>query len=177
MKFDILNHWTGAVQFTAEIGCSKDDSPSVKIGLAAKWAFENGADLRGADLRGADLRGADLWGADLRDADLWGANLWGANLRDADLWGAKYGDGIPITMPPLQVMGLEWPVLILDRHMKIGCEIHGLAEWEGFDDRRILAMDGKTALTFWRQNKEALLAMARIHGRDFAAEEKEKADA
>ena len=82
--------------------------PRVKLGLAVKWARENGADLRGADLRGAYLRGADLRGADLRgaylgDANLGGADLRGAYLGDADLRGAYLGDAKNLKLPPFQI--------------------------------------------------------------------------
>ena len=70
MKFDILNIFTGAVQFTAEIDCNKDESISIKIGLAVKWAVKNKADLRSANLRFADLSSANLRSADLRSANL-----------------------------------------------------------------------------------------------------------
>jgi hypothetical protein len=79
MKFDILNRFTGAVQFTAEISCAEDVLPSVKLGLAVQWAIKRDANLRGADLSGANLSGADLSGADLS-----GANLSGADLSDAE---------------------------------------------------------------------------------------------
>ena len=98
-KYEVRNRWTGDVQFTAEIAVTPDMPPSVKLGLAVKWARKNDADLRGAnlsdaDLRGAnlsdaDLRGANLSGANLSDADLRGANLRGANLRGANLRGAN----------------------------------------------------------------------------------------
>ena len=88
MKFDIQNRLTGKVQFTAEIECDVDASSGIKIGLAVKWAFKSGADLRGADLSGAYLSGAYLSGAYLRVADLRGADLRGAYLRVADLSGA-----------------------------------------------------------------------------------------
>jgi hypothetical protein len=90
MNFDILNRWTGNIQFTAEIDCDETLSPRLKMGLAVKLAFKSGADLRGADLSGAVLSGADLRdavlrGAVLRGADLSGADLSGADLSDADL--------------------------------------------------------------------------------------------
>ena len=102
MRFDILNRFTGAVQFTAEIECKADELPSVKLGLAVKAAIKEkadlrsanlyGADLRSANLYGADLYGANLYGADLRSANLYGANLYGADLYGADLYGADlYG--------------------------------------------------------------------------------------
>ena len=55
-KFEVRNHWTNAVQFTAEIATTVDMLSSLKLGLAVKWARKNGANLRGANLRGADLR-------------------------------------------------------------------------------------------------------------------------
>ena len=105
MKHDILNRFSGAVQFSAEIECKDDASTSVQLGLAVTVAVKadanlscadlSGADLsraylsyanlRGADLRGSDLSYANLSGADLSRADLMGANLRGADLRGADL--------------------------------------------------------------------------------------------
>ena len=75
IKFDVLNRFTGAVQFTAEIECDEGASVSVKLGLAVRWAVKAGADLAGAYLAGADLAGADLAGADLARAYLAGAYL------------------------------------------------------------------------------------------------------
>ena len=45
--------------------------------------------------------------------------------------------------------------------MKIGCERHTLDEWEQFTDEDILAMDGKTALTFWKTWKTPLIKYGR----------------
>ena len=45
-KFDVLNRWTGKVQFAAEITVTPDMTPSVKLGLAVKWGYRAGADLR-----------------------------------------------------------------------------------------------------------------------------------
>ena len=97
IKFDIMNRFSGDVQFTAEIDCADDAVRSVKVGLALKWAVKTGADLYGADLSGANLSGADLTHANLTHANLTGANLtgaslYGANLTGADLTGANlYG--------------------------------------------------------------------------------------
>ena len=55
IKFDI-KHWiTGEVKFTAEIDCAEDARPSLKLGLAVKWAIESRANLSGAYLSGANL--------------------------------------------------------------------------------------------------------------------------
>ena len=89
IKFDVLNRLSGDVQFSAEISCAADALPSIKLGLAVKWAIKNKADLRSADLSYADLSYANLSYADLRSADLSYADLSYANLRYADLSYAK----------------------------------------------------------------------------------------
>jgi hypothetical protein len=91
-KFDVFNRFTGSVQFTAEIDCAADAMPSVKLGLAVKWAVKAGANLVRADLTGADLAGADLVRANLVRADLTGADLAGADLVRANLAGANLTD-------------------------------------------------------------------------------------
>lgn len=90
MKFNVMNRYTGEVQFTAEIDCDEDAGASEELRLAVIWAKENDVDLSCADLRGADLsyvdlRYVDLSCADLRDADLRGADLRGADLHYATL--------------------------------------------------------------------------------------------
>jgi len=96
MKFEIKNRWTGEVQFTAEIKCNKNDERELMIGLAVKWAIENGANLTRANLYGANLDGANLDGANLTRANLYGANLTRANLTRANLDGANL-DGANLT--------------------------------------------------------------------------------
>ena len=101
--YNILNCFTGGVQFTAEIDCDPASPPPIKLGLAVRFAVAKRADLIDADLIGADLIGADLRGASLscaclkgarlscaclRGACLRGADLIGADLRGADLIGA-----------------------------------------------------------------------------------------
>ena len=68
MRFNILSRFTGAIQFTAEIDCKEDESTSIKIGLAVKWAIKNSADLSSADLSYANLSSANLRSADLSSA-------------------------------------------------------------------------------------------------------------
>ena len=145
-------------------------------------AYLSGANLASANLTGANLSGADLASANLASADLEGANLVGANLASANLVGAnlvganlasaKWSYGVVISQQPIQLYGLHWSVTILDAHMQIGCELHSLAEWAEFDDARIVAMDGRDALRFWRDHKDALLSLARAEGRSFEKVEK-----
>jgi hypothetical protein len=182
-KYEVRSRWTNDVQFTAEITCDPAALPSIKLGLAVKWGVKAGANLTGANLADSNLAGANLTGANLADsnlaganltganlagANLTGANLAGANLTRANLTGAKWRDGITIQRAPIQIYGLSpYAVTILDQHMQIGCELHSLADWGAFDDRRILQMDGRVAAKFWAANKAGLLAIARGNERSF----------
>ena len=157
-KHQIKNRWDESVLFECEV---PDDITS---GLCTRYALEQAVKVR------ANLRGANLSGANLADAYLGGANLADANLADANLADAKWRNGIVINKPPIQLFGLHWRVTILDSHMQIGCELHALADWAAYDDRRIAEMDGRNAMRFWRAHKDALLSLAAIAGRGPAAE-------
>jgi hypothetical protein len=131
------------------------------------------ANLRNADLRNADLRNADLWNANLsdadlrnanlrnanlRNADLWNADLWNANLSDANLWNADLwnanlwnASGLNDYVKCIQID--TYAIAYTSDVMQIGCERHTISEWAEFDDKRILEMDGKTALKWWRKYK------------------------
>jgi hypothetical protein len=135
-------------------------------------AYLADADLARADLADADLADAYLARADLARANLAGANLAGANLAGANLADAKWRNGIVINKAPIQLYGLLWNVTFLDAHMQIGCELHSLADWQSFDDARIVQMDWQ-ALRFWRDHKDALLSLARSAGRSFEPVEAE----
>ena len=89
-------------------------------------------------------------------ADLSGANLYGANLYGANLYGEK------LTKTPIQILGLRWPVLILERQIKIGCEIHDAKDWGKFKDSRISKM-GSDALAWWKINKKIILDLHKAH--------------
>ena len=88
IKFDVINRWSGKVQFTADIDCDENASSSVKLGLAVRWAVKARADLADANLADAYLADANLAYANLARANLTGAYLARANLADADLTGA-----------------------------------------------------------------------------------------
>ena len=139
-------------------------------GANLSGAYLSGANLSCANLIVAYLSGANLSGAYLSGANLSGANLSGAYLSDANLSGAKW-NGIIINRAPLQItIPNQWPIFILDDHMQIGCELHTLADWRQFDNARIVAMDGRSALAFWRKYKDVLLAMATADGRGITPE-------
>ena len=177
MKHQIVSRYNSAkVLYDCEL---PDETPSGMVVRAAlekataadadlAGAYLTDANLAGANLAGANLAGANLSGANLTDANLAGANLSGANLAGANLTGANLAGakwrGIVISKPPLQLFGLKWRVTLLDAHMQIGCEFHSLSEWSAFDDARIVAMDGRDALRFWRDYKAVLFGLATASG-------------
>jgi len=117
----------------------------------AAWLYGDSEYGERADLTGANLRGANLMGANLIDANLTGANLIDANLRDANLRDCN-GNLKHIK----SVFCEQYPVTYTVDVMQIGCQRHSIAEWWEFDDKRILEMDGKTALKWWRTWKPIL---------------------
>ena len=146
VKFQILNRFTGTMQFECELGTEiACMSFGFRLGFAVKKAIELRADLSGADLSRAYLSGANLSGAYLSCA--------------------KWRAGIIIQRAPLQISGLAYPVTILDQHMQIGCELHSIAEWAAFDNERIARMDGIRARKFWDAHGASLLALAASDGR------------
>ena len=88
----------------------------------------------------------------------------GASLVGASLVGASLDGAIKIRKIPIQIIGLRWPVIIFDSHMRIGCEFHPIKEWACFDDNRIKTMDS-TAIEFWKTNKESIMSLCRANGR------------
>ena len=147
-KIQIHRRDTNAVLFECE--APADLSSGLRMRHALEKATQAGANLDGAILAGANLAGANLVGA----------NLYGADLYGADLYGAKFGDGVTAERGIRQVLGLQWPVTIFDNHMRIGCQLHSLADWAAFTKRDIVEMDGTDALLFWRRHKAMLLALA-----------------
>lgn len=126
------------------------------------WLYDKDrkrADLSGADLSGAHLSGAYLSGAYLSGAYLRGAYLRGADLSRADLRGATYGDGVPMSNAPIQLIGFKYFVLILDSHIKIGCNLQSIEDW--LADKNIPAKD----FADWQMRKPALIAVLKAAGR------------
>jgi len=137
-----------------------------------RGAFLNGANLAGQDLSDMDLSNCDLSGVNFEEADLSRANLTGAvktgiNLKGTIFSGTIWSDGITISRTPILITGLPFEVQILDEHMNCGCELHCLAEWAAFDDRRVAEMSSVKGLRAWKAHKDALLALARAEGRVF----------
>jgi hypothetical protein len=139
-------------------------------GANLRGAYLQGADLRGAYLEGANLEGANLRGASLIGANLEGANLEGANLIGADLEGAYLegailGKDTELTKPVIQISTTPYYIFIFDNTMKIGCEFHSIKNWMSFTDSRVLEMDGRTALKWWREWRAPIQSICEAQGR------------
>ena len=124
-----------------------------------RWADLSGANLSFANLGAADLGAADLRGADLSGANLSGANLSGANLsraylRDADLRGAR---GNKREVKNFQFSAYN--VVIAVDTAFVGCETHSIDDWLSFDEDRIRQMDGKQAVTFYKNILKPMLIL------------------
>jgi hypothetical protein len=81
--------WRLMGEISVSIQCDPLATLGVKLGLAARAAYQSGASLDGARLDGASLDGASLDGARLDGARLVGASLVGARLDGASLDGAS----------------------------------------------------------------------------------------
>jgi len=150
MLIEIKNRFTGAVIFSHNV-------ENNTIALTVQFAVKSRADLSGADLSGANLYGANLTGANLTDANLTGANLTGTNLT-----GAKYGDA-SFELGFKSYYGATYYAMFFDAHIKIGCKFFTTDEWRNFSDDEIEDLDGNTALTFWRDQKAVIMAIADAH--------------
>jgi len=83
--------------------------------------------------------------------------LEGANLRGADYNGEK------LEKEPIQILGLKYFVFITLEQIKIGCELHKATEWKDFDDKRIIGMDEKKGLEWWKEHKDLILKVHEVH--------------
>ena len=93
--------------------------------------------------------------ANLRSADLRSANLSFANLRFANLRFANILGGIGNLAELKSIFVDTYQITYTAEVLQIGCERHDIADWWGFDDKRIERMDGK-ALEWWKQWKPIL---------------------
>ena len=60
MKYDVLNRFTGEVQFTADIDCDENELTSIKLGLAIQWGYKNKKNLARANMEGAYMARANM---------------------------------------------------------------------------------------------------------------------
>ena len=100
-----------------------------------------------------DCKETELHGIKIGLAVRWaiknGANREGANLYGARLDGAS---GINDYIKCIQIE--TYPITYTSDVLQIGCERHLISEWAEFDNARIVQMDGKNALRFWKKYKD-----------------------
>ena len=137
------------------------------VKMYGKRANLSNADLSNTDLFGTALSRVDLSEADLSRANLYGANLSGtdlyrANLSRANLSGADLSEAnLEYIIPDGKIIKgiiLNWPVIIYENNMSIGCETHAIEDWKNFTDAEIDKMHHK-ALRWWRQYKTAIFTL------------------
>ena len=122
----------------------------------ALWLDTDGKEGSRANLTRANLYGVNLTRANLTRANLYGANLTCANLTRANLDCANL-DGASGNLNNLKSVFCDtYPVTYTAEVMQIGCQRHKLEDWWSFDDARIIEMEGKTALKWWRTWKPIL---------------------
>ena len=130
------------------------------------YANLDGVNLTHANLTCANMEGANLYGANLNGTNLTHVNLTHGNLTRANLTHAKL-DGANLDSANLDgasgncnniksVFCDTYPVTYTAEVMQIGCQCHKLEDWWSFDDARIIEMEGKTALKWWRTWKPIL---------------------
>ena len=89
------------------------------------------------------------------DFDMYGILVWSSgNFLGGHFWGDK------ITRKPISIYGLEWPIIITEIKMQIGCQVHANDAWANFTDKEISRMHAKAA-DFWNTNKTFLLAICK----------------
>ena len=50
----------------------------------------------------------------------------------------------------------QYQITYTSEVLQIGCERYKINDWFGFNDKKIIYMDGKRALRFWRKYKELI---------------------
>jgi len=119
-------------------------------GANLEGAYLAWANLEGANLEGANLEGANLEGAYLAWANLEGANLAWANLAWANLEGAMRGKGRTFATTPIRITGGQYPALIADGWVEIGCSSWAFEEFA--------TLHAHTGTTNFSEGKALILA-------------------
>ena len=71
---------------------------------------------------------------------------------------------------PIFISSLRYPITITDKHIRIGCKFHSFEDWEEFDDKRILEMEGKQSLKWWKVHKPLIMGIVEAN-RNFKRKE------
>jgi hypothetical protein len=95
-KFDVLNRWTGKVQFTAEIETTPDMARGWKLRLAVAWALANSMPVKSAMLDGADFTdyicpsGSRFDGSSFVDSSFDGSSFVGSSFVGSSFVGSSF---------------------------------------------------------------------------------------
>ena len=124
-----------------------------------------GGNIWGGTIDGGNIRGGTILGGTILGGNIWGGNIRGGTIRGGTIDGGTIRDGTTTSKDPIFISGLPYSVTVTDAHILIGCALHTIAEWRAFNDRRILEMDGKDVLDFWRTNRDLILGLCVSTGR------------
>lgn len=84
------------------------------------------AELRGCDFSGSLFGATDIAGAVLDRCHFTTLSAFTLNFRDAESLGecSAGDDPVPFSRPPVVISGLVFPVILLDRHIRIGNRVY-----------------------------------------------------
>ena len=63
---------------------------------------------------------------------------------------------------PKVITGLLYTLTITDEHLRVGCQVHTFHEWRTKTEREVLAMDGKSALVFYKETLIPLMDVLKL---------------
>ena len=66
------------------------------------------------------------------------------------------------TATPKVITGLLYTLTITDEHLRAGCQVHTFQEWRNKTEREVLAMDGKSALVFYKETLIPLMDVLKL---------------
>ena len=76
----------------------------------------------------------------------WDAQVYG----DAQVSGNAQVSTVCAVTPKV-ITGFLYRLTITDEHLRAGCQVHTFQEWRNKTEREVLAMDGKSALVFYKE--------------------------
>ena len=62
---------------------------------------------------------------------------------------AYIGGKALVTISPIIISGLSYPIAIADQDLRAGCQQHTFSAWRAMTPERISAMDGQSAIDFY----------------------------
>lgn len=134
--------------------------------------------LEGANLQGACLCESSLRWCDFRDASFGATQIAGSDLTGSIfstlsaftldfascqamagcIYHNAHGESCPISQPPVVISGLPRPVVLMDRHIKIGHAVATYAQWI----HRFRDQPGPAASGFVFERREGEESLARL---------------